>query len=370
MFYYSRTSNVDMPALFLTALALWCYAIVLRDGLSVRTAILLGTCSALAVATKDASYGAMVPVALVVLARHLRREPRLVVIAGVVAAVVYLVASGAIVNPQAFALHLNFILHGSTRHYQFYYGSTRSYAAVLLDTAKLLIDAMSPPVVVLAIAGFIMAARRSSRAWLWLLPGVGIVVLTILPVRFVLYRFVMISAYCFALFAAFALSSSRLRTPIRRALLILVCGWSAVRGLDLTWQMLDDSRYAAGAWFHRNARSGDRVGYYGTEPVKLPFLDATIEDVPGPSSLPAPASPEFLVVMPWQVYESVHEYNLPDATYSALLDGSAGYTLMLEGQTRALFPARPGSFVNPDLKVFVRNDRVAGLSDRILTHLR
>ena len=57
------------------------------------------------------------------------------------------------------------------------------------------VEAMSLPVALLSLAGLFLAVRRNRQLWLWVLPPLGIMTLTILPVRFVLYRFVMIVAY-------------------------------------------------------------------------------------------------------------------------------------------------------------------------------
>jgi hypothetical protein len=174
----------------------------------------------------------------------------------------------------------------------------------------------------------------------------------------------MVPAYVLTFFAAYALSSAlSRRVHLQRAAIALVCGWALLRGADLTYQMLRDSRYEAGEWMRANLRPGDRVGYYGTEPVKLPFLPRDTAIVPAPTQLPTADGPEFVVVEPWQVYEPVHEYALPDDTYDALLKGSGGYEEELDLKTPALFPSKPGSFVNPPVKVFARHDRVASLTD-------
>jgi hypothetical protein len=43
--------------------------------------------------------------------------------------------------------------------------------------------------------------------------------------------------------------------------------------------------------------------------------------------------------------------------------GDAGYRQLLGLRTTALFPLQPGTWVNPEVKVFVRSDRVSTLVD-------
>jgi len=153
------------------------------------------------------------------------------------------------------------------------------------------------------------------------------------------------------------------------AALAIVAGWALVRGLDLTYQMIYDVRYEVVDWFREHARPGDQVGYYGAT-LKLPALDEEVAARPMPGQLVplgrpelAARDPEFLMVIPQQEYEPVHEWSLPAATYQALRDGSLGYAQVLGVQTPSLFSERPITYVNPPVKVFVRKDHLATLSD-------
>jgi hypothetical protein len=364
MFYYSRTSNVDMPALALAGVTLWQYAISLTRGLDKRTAVVLGGSAALAVATKDFMIGIVVPIGAVVALMYWRKAPRLVLIAALTALAIYPIASGAVFNVERYVRHIEFIRHGSTRHYGFQYGSTDSYAHVFFKAIGFIPMAMSAPASVLAVAGAFVCFRRRPRLLFWLLPPIGVIVLTILPNRFVLYRFLLPTAYCLMFFTTMVLAALVARRPaLGRSVVALTCAWMLLRGTDLTWQMLRDSRYEAGEWLERNVKAGERIGYYGTEPNKLPFIAETVALVPGPARLPVTDGPEFLVVIPWQDYERVHEHNLPDETYAALRRGDAGYRQLLALKTRSLFPTRPGTWVNPEVKVFVRSDRASTLAD-------
>jgi hypothetical protein len=364
MFYYGRTSNVDVSALALAGITLWQYAICLTRGLDRRTAVLLGVSAALAVATKDFMIGIVVPIGVVVAFMYWRKARRLVLLAALIALVTYPIASGAVFNVDRYVGHINFIRHGSTRHYGFQFGSTESYARVFAKAMRFVPVAMSLPASLLAIAGVFVCLRTRPRLLFWLLPPVSVIVVTILPTRFVLYRFLLPTAYCLVFFTALALSALIARRPrLGRLAVTLTCSWMLLRGADLTWQMLRDARYEAGEWLDRNTKAGDRIGYYGPELRKLPFVSGALTLTRAPLQLPVPDGPEFVVVIPWQDYERVHEYELPEETYAALRRGDAGYRQLLGLKTPALFPTQPGTWVNPEVKVFVRDDRVSSLAD-------
>jgi len=372
MFYYSRTSNVDMAALFWTALGIAVFAACLRKGLNARRALFLGLWAALAVAAKDASYAAFAGVALALAVREVRarnsglRKQAAIGLGVFVAA--YAVASGAVFNWDRYVAHVWFVMHGSPGGMYFTTPATLSgYVSLIGNTAAHLGDALGLPGAVLALAG-ILAAVRKDRAALWLLaPAVMLWLGVVFPVRFVLFRFVIIMAYVLALFAAFgwtALAASRFRPGARAAtvFLVLALGWSAARAADLTYQMVRDSRYAAAAWFRRHARSGDRVGYYG-DPLKLPRLEAGIVTLAmpgqtGPSPFPVDeqARPEFVVVVPVQPHERDHEFTMPDSIYRGLVNGSMGYRRVAAFRTPSLFSKPVITFVNPSVQIFARED--------------
>lgn len=389
MFYYSRTSNVDMPALFWTALALSVAALCLKDRLTVKRAILLGIFAALATATKDASYGAFLFLGPAVLVQHVYRLRPLgvgrwqlwkplasVVLSGLI---VYVIASGLIFNVSRFLTHVDFILHGSDSGFNidYYSGppSIERYTSVMLLTGNYLIEGLGFPMFVFAVAGVLLSTKQWPPAIGMVLPAFGILVGVILPVRFVEFRFVMVIIYVLALFAAFAVREFlRIR---RRSIHTLaqicagiVCVWALVHGIDLTYQMIYDSRYEVSEWLARNAKIGDRIGYYGA-PQKLPRLksDIVTQSMPDqlnyydPQSAKDPRPPEFVLLIPERSFETVHDIYVPESTYQGLVDESLGYRQVLNLQTPSLFPTRVISWVNPTVKVFVRKDYLTSLAD-------
>ena len=364
MFYYGRTTNVDGPALFFTGVALWQFARILVNGMEASSARWLAISAALAIATKDTAFGALVPAGALVVILEWRRSRALVLRTGLLSAAVYLLASGLLINPDRYWKHIHFIRHGSTRHYGIYYGSTRPYSEVLAQTASYVLEHLGIALALLICAGIAICLRDRRKLLLWLIPAAGIICLTILPVRFVIYRFPMVTSYALLFFATLAIVHVwQWRKIAGVALLSLVCARQASQAVDITWLMWHDARYEAGAWFARNARPGERIGYYGTEPNKLPFTDPAVGLEPGPSSLPVANGPEFLIVEPYQGYEVVHEYNLPDTTYQAMRSGQFGYRQVLGLRTEPLLGYRPRLAIRPPVKVFVRDDKLVTLAD-------
>jgi len=359
-FYYARTSNVDLPALFWTSLGLGVYAACLRGSISTRRLIWMGVFAALATATKDPSYGAFLPAGAVLAAIHWRTQARAAwkpLLAACGAAVaVYLVASGLVFNWDRYWQHLLFITHGSDRYPGFWYYSSPAtlagYASLLGTTLGRLVDSLGLPQMLAAAAGLVLCWRRERRLLWWALPAAGVLLLVVAPVRFVLFRHVMVIAYVLSLLAAYGLS--RIPKPGVAGLgCMLVCGWCLIRGADLTWQMLRDPRYEAAAWLSRNVRAGDRVAYFGKDDTwKLPALPPQARWIEGIEQ-----RPEFVLLIPNQDFESEHEVSVSAQTYAALNDGSLGYQKVLEIQTASLFASRPVSFVNPPVKVYARKNR-------------
>ncbi len=397
--YYARTSNVDAGALFWTALAMVLAVQALQGGLTVRRSLALGLCAAAGTATKDQQYAFFAGLALVVLASHLAQLRRggatrgwwRAPLAGLAAAAaLYLAMSGIVLLPRWFLGHVRYVLHGSNRPIAqefrvlagFYYSNPATlagYARVAANVAAQLLAALGAPLIVLALGGAVHAARHERRLLALLaLPPVFIFLGVIAPVRFVLPRFLLPVDLVLCCFAGIGLAAGWRASPRWRAATGLLAaagiGWTTLRGVDLTVQMLRDARYQAGAWLARAVQPGDTVAYYGAT-LKLPALRTDAVVTPGPwqylGAEPATRTPAFIVSVPQQITEPVHEWVVPDSTFGRLLDGSLGYRQVLAIQAKALFP-RPllvSSFVNPPVRVFARNDVAERLRDQVRVEL-
>ena len=382
MFYYSRTSNVDMGLMFWTSLGIAIYAICLRDSLTPTRAVCLGVVAAFAIATKDAGYAAFLMIAVPLLIRHLHQSRQAgsafcltikPLWLGLLTSVgVYLVASGFVFHPGRYLLHLIFIFNTSA---QFLYPATVSgFFDLFREVLVQLRHSLGFWLVVFAFLGILLSFRYNKKFLLLALPALGVLVGTILPVHFVKIRFVLIIAYLMSLFAAYAFSTllDAQQAGLRKSaaiVLVLLFSWSLIRGGDLTHQMVYDSRYELAIWFSKNANPGDRVGYFGA-PEKLPALplgvvSMTSEDLCTAEDWASEASPEFVVIIPTRPFENIHEYSLSQDRYDAFVDGSLGYHLAVQLQTRTLFTLRPISFVNPPVKVFIKKTHLSGMSQDV-----
>jgi hypothetical protein len=380
MFYYSRTSNLDMGALFWTSIGFAVFARCLRTSLNARRACWLGILAGAAIGTKDATYASFASFALVLVPLHFVKERRLgstwgntlkpLWIGFAASVVVYLFASGLVFDLDRYSRHLKFV---STATAAFVYPETLiGYLGLLRESAGHLLDALGLPVSVLSVVGVaVLLARRSSDLWL-LLPALGIVVGTILPVHFVNFRYLLIVAYVGCLFAAFGLTqlmTSPMGTIRRLAgvALVAVLGWGLLRGADLTYQMTADSRYFVGEWLAPRLEAGDRIGHFGATP-KLPPLPAGVVSVRSEqfctvSDWKAGDPPEFVLTIPQQHFEKTHSWSFDDALFKGLTNGELGYREIVTYQTRSLFSKRVIPFVNPPTRVFVRHDRLESISD-------
>lgn len=371
--YYARTSNVDLPALFWTALGLLLYARYLHTGLTARRVALLGAVSALAVATKDASYAPLALAAAVLLVREWRARPdatgtrRTLALSGIGLAsllALYLPASGLVFHFGRYLRHIRFITQGSPLGQgSLYYFSTpasiEGYLSLLAKTGVHLVESLSAPVTALAVAGLVLAGFRARRLLLFALPALGLLAV-ILPVRFVLLRFIIPVAYILAFFAAYAAvegaraAAPAVRTAARFAF-VATCAWSFLRVADLTWQMLSDTRYHTEAWLAERLEPGEVVGYIGTRSA-LPRLPAANPTVPvfGPER--TDLTPRFVVV-PLLTYRNrdirpAVAARMAPAT--AIAHGLPGYDRVRTFEPRTLFRTRPISSLNPLVVVFER----------------
>jgi len=386
MVYYTGMSNVDVPALLWTAAGLLVFAEILRTGLTRRRAALFGLFAALATATKDPGYaafagmgGALAILPLVGSRRETWWDTAGAAGVGVaVALVVYAVASGLVFSPSRYVEHVRFITHGSSGSPLYFKGTPTlaTYLGTAWDTMTDIRRSLGWPVSLIAFGGVLLAVR-SRREELWfLLPGLGILVGVILPVRFVLIRFVLVMAYIGTLYAAFAAARGwdhadrRVRVAVRAGVSVALM-WSAVRAGDLAWQMHGDRREPLGEWLCQHAGPRGTVGYYGAA-RKLPRLPCGIttvrlHDPDGVGVVPAGVNrPDYVLMIPQQHFESWHEFVLPDTTAGRLLDGTAGYRLAFASQAPSLFRDRPIPFVNPPVRAFARTDLADRLNPAVL----
>jgi 4-amino-4-deoxy-L-arabinose transferase-like glycosyltransferase len=403
LLYYARTSNTDSAALFWTALVFPFALTALREGLTARTAIAIGLCAGVGTATKDQQYAFFLGVGLVLIATHLldvhaRRESagwwRGPAFGLGAAAAAYLFSSGIVLLPHAYWHHIDFITRAPDPQISQQiltladaYHSTPAtwggYLQLAQNASRQLVAALGLPILALSAVGLVSTARSDRRLLcLLIVPPICLALGVFVPTRLVLPRYLMPIEFVLCIFAAVAIGSAHTKSLARFTLgTIAIAGvaWTALRGADLTWQMMHDSRYEAGLWLERNIQPGDVVSYYGSS-FKLPRLPRSAVTVPAAGQLVSPykeaiprsvVTPEYLISIPQIATEREHEWNVPDATFAQLFSEASQYQQVLAIQTRALWP-RPllvVPFVNPPVRIFARRDLVPRLRDPVRVDL-
>ncbi len=380
--FYARTSNVDMGAMFWTAAGLLVFARCLRGEATRGRLLWLAVFAALAAGLKDANYAAFVPAGGLAAWWHVRarraqgagwgRAVAAPAQALLLAIVVYLVACGVVFRPSRFLQHLRFVTEGSATS-AFYFRHPPTVAGYLAFAAELgqqFVDSFGWPLLLCTVAGVAVWAARDRRLLLWTLPAVSICLLVILPVRFALLRFVLPVAYVLVFAAADLVATQwprrgRGAAAVFRVAIALVVLPSAARGIDLTRQMLVDSRDLASAWLAEAAQPGDAVGYFVLDHQvlrhQLPPMPAGVADVVvRPAALASGAMrPAFLLSLPLEDFEIDHEEALPPELFAQLKSGALGYRQVAVIQAPRWFERRPATFVNPPIRIFAREDLAA-----------
>lgn len=400
MFYYARNSNVDVPVLFFTAAGLAAFAHIVRDGLSMRRSVSFGVLVGLAVATKEPAFAsfAFAPVVMLLL-----RDPGAtaapwrtgafwtVALAGAGCALLaYAVGSGMLVDFSRWSAHIDFIrsrlteLEANRVVFVTYYPRTLSgHLALLGRLTGFLADSLSWPGLALAVASLIAVVKHGGRDSILMLSALGYLAVLFFSARTAQLRYLMPAAYVLALYAgrgamvAWDARGTMWRVPaagLAAAAALVLVSWAC----DLTYVMLRDSRYAAGAWLAREARPGEALEYFGSEhknpPMPptlssrqaIPFLgsmfraDTTERAVRAIADAWRERRPRFIVIVPdYTNPGKPYTVSCPPAIFRALEDGSIGYQRVALFQTPPLFtwlprPELDHPVVNPPIRIYQR----------------
>jgi len=284
--YYAHTGNLDVPYLFWIAVALLELDRVACGERREAQALLAATA---AVLTKDQAAAALLlvfPVWLVAIPWTARREPVLrrgLVRAFGLAAAVFALVSGAVVNPTGFRARLAFLLGPASQTWAGYPKGLRGTLELLHDAVRAVPEFTSWPIAVLAAIGVALAigsARGLARARV-LLPlaaAMSFTLLFTLAARRTEHRFLLPQSLWLAPYAGLAIERAWRAAPRLRALAAAV-GIAAiapavlgVASMDAT--LLADPRYEAERFLDRQP-PGTHVDVYGG-PIFLPRIPASL----------------------------------------------------------------------------------------------
>ncbi len=404
MFYYSRNANVDVPMLFFAALALMVYTHGYLSAFSKSHVLWLGIFTGCSLATKESAMGLFLVVPLVLWwrGRFSQQDENqeapfpfwkqsLWGTIGFVGAFGF--GSGLFIEPSRFFAHLAFTLgkinkaaQGLTAVSSTFPFTMEGHFSFLHAMGQYPSDMVTGPGLVMGILGIGFIAACEREKIFVLLPGLSYVLFMFMAARSAQMRYLLPAAFVFSFCMARGVTFIWEKGPTFSKLLLLgvvsfISLLGIFRGIELTYEMIFDSRFTAGQWLSQVTTPGDEIEYFGT-PEKLPPLmkgvrvHVTVEH-PGIHFAPrvgakAIASitegwrerrPKFILIIPDLTTkgESVHNHSLPPEVYDQLLSGKIGYRLAKTIQTPKLFPwlftpKLDYPTVNPPIRIFVRDD--------------
>lgn len=395
-FYYARTGNVDVPMTFFIAAALTAFTLMLKRGITTKRALALGAAMGFALGTKEACYSMfpLIPVALVI--AHLRNRPGPVgswrflapiVFAAVAGILAFGFGSGLFIEPSRYFAHLEFHrelaeLYASgeadhvlrARDLAGYLGLARDYLFHLADTHTW------PGLAVIGVGLGLLVKRRDTVALAVISTGVLYLLLSGTRLSISTLRMMLPVSLVFALAGGYAIAwATRSKGALRYATLAVAASamvFGLLRGIDLTYVMIADSRLEAAEWLAPRLKAGDRIDHFGGTEKLPPLPVGVVTDRAAPHlsfHKKAPVGPamqarirerwtndppRFVIIMPDHSSKGgPHHHTMPPATFAALESGELGYERVAFFQTPPLIPwvRRPKldyPAVNPPIRIY------------------
>ena len=286
--FYAHTSNVDAPLLFWIALAL---AAALRSAErdSRAAALLAGGAMAMALLTKEQSIGALAAVPPVWLLQRRARQTTRRALQHAVAALAGFAAVTFVIgnvwwNPAGYVNRWRFllgVLPAAIREkyapYQFLVQVPQGFSLAhewqhVGKVAGMITQALTPPVMVLSLAGLALALWRRPRSGVVLLVLgalyylLSLRALELVPVRYtmpVLFAFLLAGGAMGGVILDWigAAPSAGRRRALSAAVVLALLG-TLLPGVEVVHLLRRDPRYAAEAWLRANAGANARVEVY------------------------------------------------------------------------------------------------------------
>ena len=376
--FYARTGNLDVPALCWMLLALVVIERSWSDRLTRNRAIACGTFSALAVATKDQSYGLLIVPLVLLLVRSARtsapsliarlRLPSVLVLSGIVA---FLIAGGIVVRPDRFVRHLDYItgfretftnVRNPTELTVMRPPTLAGRLTLLGDLLRAVGAAVGWPVVVTGLVGFAVLWRRVASIPLLAVAFLGYFLLVLVPIEHMQYRYALAPAVLLAVSAAAVTAIVSTRPLVMGALAVVLLGPAIAGGAELTHAMLTDARRPASRWLGARATPGDTLGFFG-RPHQLPHIPAgvhaqALHDDGDARSRLLQLRPRWVIVAPDYFADPHRERSifLPEDLYQDLRTGSSGWRPAMRFESRGLLgrPLPYFPYVNPTVQIYER----------------
>lgn len=398
MFYYARSGNVDVPMLFFIALTVMMFAQCLAKEVTARRLALLGVFAGFTLGTKEQGIGAFLLIPVVLLILQWRQQegawrssrfwkPLLAGAAG--AFIAFGFGSGLFIEPSRYITHVqliggrvDLIAAGAIYIPNIFPNTWSGHIQYAQKIVEFLIDMMTFPGLLLAVAGLLWLLRAAPRKGMVALTAVTYLLFIFVTLRAAQMRYLMPIPYLLAFPAAWLVNKGmdRTQTAARWGALLLVVGivgFNLLRGTALTYEMINDSRFAAAAWLAARTEPGDSVEFFG--PIqKLPPLAAGVTAQPATEfqGIYVPTrkddakvqeillgweerKPTFIILVPDLTSPPGVAYNssCPPQLCNALLAAETAYPLAAQFQTPPLFPwldlpALDYPTINPPIHIF------------------
>jgi len=280
--YYGQVSNLDVPYLFWSLLALlWGMRAVVEQAPKRFWGAALF--AAAAVATKDQAYALFLlslPVFLFLwfaLDAWPRTHARGIVLtllpAAVLALLALLLVDGAITNGSGFARRIVFLTGPASADYAEYLQGPSGWLALLADMARYFGQGYGLVTAALAVLGLALQCGRSRGGMLaaGLLPTLALISFTLCfnfaalrsDDRFLLPQAVLATVYIGIAAEALAFAAQPWMRLAARAALTVTALFALHQCIAVNAAFLFDPRYDAEAWMVAHVRPGDRIETYG-----------------------------------------------------------------------------------------------------------
>lgn len=335
--YYGQVSNLDVPYLFWSLLALlWC----MRTLVEQRVKRMWGAAlfAAAAIATKDqaaALFALSLPAILALWftaddwpRRHARAVLTTLLLSGAVALVALLAIDGAITNPSGFVRRIAFLTGPASGDYAAYPGGSAGWFALLTDMADYFLHGYGGVVVLLAGIGLALHLRRYRERSAWiagLLPVLALVSFSLCfnftalrtDGRFLMPQAVLATVYIGIAADYFAFSFEGWRRWVGRAILAVTALFALHHCIAVNAAMIFDPRYDAERWMAAHIPAAETVETYGQN-AYLPRFPASavvnrvgsrplntrnplphVTELREPYDAVAARNPRFIVVSDW-----------------------------------------------------------------------
>ncbi|MDJ0711384.1 MAG: glycosyltransferase family 39 protein [Woeseiaceae bacterium] len=264
--FYAGTSNLDVPYLFWSMLAVLQFVLAWKNG-AARHYLLFGVFAAFAVATKDQAYGFFLALPFALLIRTRRIDGRLLAM-GVAGVVAFALGNNLLFGGlDGFLRHLE---HAGTIHEELLLATfpdmyTFHHQLLLLgQSGQIVVGMLGLGTTALIVLGLFRAVRDRRTVALSLLLIVATYhVFVIMYAGVVLPRYLLGSVLVLLPFAGIAADRLLERFEGRTALVaggaLFSLGWQLILCVNLGMTLMFDSRYAMEDWIRDNLEPGSRI---------------------------------------------------------------------------------------------------------------